>query len=115
MPAKVWVVSCPLPGERVSFHDKNLGLTASIEVADDEEVMLIFETDNPELAGRMVFFASFMARWKPGWGARDWESLMAWHVPLGKACPLGSMQALGGAILRISFGVVDPEIFSLGR
>jgi hypothetical protein len=115
MPAKVWVVSCPLPGECVSFHDKSLGLTASIEASEDEEVQLIFETENPELAKRMVAFTSFMTKWRPGGEVKDWEPLMAWHVPLGKACPLGSVQALGGAILRISFGVVDPEIFSLGR
>jgi hypothetical protein len=115
MPAKSWVASCPLPGERVSFLDKNLGLTASMEVGEDEEVRLIFETDNPELAGRMVVFSSFMTKWKPGGETKDWEPLMAWHVPLGKAIPLGPLQALGGAILRISFGVVDPEIFSLGR
>jgi hypothetical protein len=115
MPAKVWAVSCPSPGERVSFRDKNLGLTAAIEVAEDEEVQLIFEADNPGLAGRMVLFTSFIAKWKPGGGAKDWEPLIAWHVPLGKAIPLGPLKALGGTILRISFSIVDPEIFSLAR
>ncbi len=116
MPAKVWMVSCPSPGERVSFRDENLRLTAAIEVAENEEVQLTFETDNTELAKRMVLFTSFMTKWEPGGEAenKDWEPLMAWHVPMGEAIPLGPLQALKGSILRISFSVVDPEIFSPG-
>jgi hypothetical protein len=117
MSAKVWVVSCPSPGERVSLRDKNLGLTASIEAAEDEEVRLIFETDNPELAGRMVFFVFGMRKLKPRAKAEDehWKPLMAWYVRMGEACPLGFLQELKEAVLVISFSTVDSEILSLGR
>jgi hypothetical protein len=116
MPAKVWMVSCPSSGERVSFHDKTLGLTAAIEVAKDGEVQLIFETDNPELTRKMVLFTSLMTKWKPGGKAEDkgWEPLIAWHVPLGEACPLGPLRELRETALMVIFNVVDPEIFSQG-
>jgi len=115
--AKAWAVSCPLPRERVSFRDKSLGLTASIEADEDEEDRLIFETDNPELAGRMVFFVFGMRKLRPRAKAEDerWQPLMAWYVRMGEACPLGFLRELREAVLMISFGAVGSEILSLGR
>jgi hypothetical protein len=106
-----------LPRERVSFRDKNLGLTASIEAAEDEEVLLIFETDNPELAGRVVFFVFGMRKLKPRAKAEDerWKPLMAWYVRMGGARPPGFLRELREAVLMISFSAVDSEILSLGR